>query len=110
MKKENRARLERAGWKVGDAAEFLELTKEEAAFVELKVALARSLKRRRQAKKWTQTQLANAIGSSQPRVAKMEAADASVSVDLLIKALLTMGATRRDLAKVIGAPKTRSAV
>jgi len=109
MKKDKRARLEEAGWKVGDTSEFLELTREEAAFVELKVALASSLKKRRQARKWTQTQLANAIGSSQPRVAKMEVADASVSVDLLIKALLTMGATRRDLAKVIAAPKTRSA-
>jgi DNA-binding XRE family transcriptional regulator len=109
MKKGKRARLEGAGWKLGDAAEFLDLTKEEAAFVELKVALASSLKERRQSKRWTQTQLAAAIGSSQPRVAKMEAADATVSVDLLIKALLTMGATRRDLAKVIGAPKARSA-
>lgn len=109
MKKEKRARLERAGWKVGDTAEFLELTKEEAAYVELKVALARSLKKRRQAKKWTQTQLAAAVGSSQPRVAKMESADRSVSVDLLIKALLTIGATRRDLAKTIGATKARNA-
>jgi DNA-binding XRE family transcriptional regulator len=109
MKKSKQERLERAGWNVGDAAEFLELTKEEAAFVELKVSLADSLKKRRQKRKWTQTQLANAIGSSQPRVAKMEAADSSVSVDLLIKALLTMGATRIDLAKVIGARKTRSA-
>ena len=109
MKREKRARLEGAGWKVGEASDFLELTKEEAAFVDLKVALASSLKRRRQSKRWTQTQLANAIGSSQPRVAKMEAADSSVSVDLLIKALLTIGATRRDLAKVIGAPKARSA-
>ena len=109
MKKEKRTRLEGAGWRVGDAAEFLELSKEEAAFVELKVALANSLKERRRARKWTQTQLASAIGSSQPRVAKMEAADASVSIDLLVKALLTIGATRRDLAKVIGAPKSRSA-
>ena len=109
MKKEKRGRLEGAGWKVSDATNFLELTKEEAAFVDLKVALAGSLKERRQSKRWTQTQLANAIGSSQPRVAKMEAADSSVSVDLLIKALLTMGATRRDLAKVIAAPEARSA-
>ena len=109
MKKSKRARLEGAGWKVGDAKDFLDLTKEETAFVELKVALATSLRKRRQAKKWTQTQLAKAIGSSQPRVAKMEAADASVSIDLLIKALLTIGATRRDLAKVIGAPKSRRA-
>jgi DNA-binding XRE family transcriptional regulator len=109
MKNDKRARLEKKGWKVGDAADFLELSKEEAAFVELKLALARSLKKRRQTKKWTQTQLAKAIGSSQPRVAKMESADSSVSVDLLIKALLSMGASRRDLAKAIAAPKARNA-
>jgi DNA-binding XRE family transcriptional regulator len=109
MKNDKKARLSKKGWKVGDAADFLELSKEEAAFVELKLALARSLKKRRQTKKWTQTQLAKAIGSSQPRVAKMESADSSVSVDLLIKALLTMGASRRDLAKAIGAPKARNA-
>ncbi|MCG8592468.1 MAG: helix-turn-helix domain-containing protein [Proteobacteria bacterium] len=109
MKKEKRARLEGKGWKVGGADDFLELTKEEAVFVDLKVALARSLKKRRQSRKWTQTQLANAIGSSQPRVAKMEAADSSVSIDLLIKALLAMGASKRDLAKTIAAPKARSA-
>lgn len=109
MKNDKRARLEKKGWKVGDAADFLELSKEEAAFVELKLALSRSLKKRRQTKKWTQTQLAKAIGSSQPRVAKMESADSSVSVDLLIKALLSMGASRRDLAKAIAAPKARNA-
>lgn len=57
----------------------------------------------------TQAEVADAIGSSQPRVARMEAADASVSVDLLIMALLSIGAPRRDLAKVISAPEARSA-
>ena len=109
MKNEKRARLEKNGWKVGESADFLELSREEAAFVELKLALAQSLKKRRQAKKWTQTQLAKAIGSSQPRVAKMESADRTTSVDSLIKALLTMGASRRELAKTIGAPKARNA-
>ena len=109
MKKEKRARLVEAGWSIGDATDFLELTKEESAFVEMKIALARSLKRRRQSRKWTQTQLAEAIGSSQPRVAKMEAADSSVSIDLLVKALLSMGATRSDLARVISARTSRSA-
>ena len=109
MKKEKRARLDKRGWKVGNTADFLGLSEEEAAFVELKIALAQSLKKRRQAKKWTQTQLAKAIGSSQPRVAKMESADRSVSVDLLIKALLSIGASRRDLAKTIEAPKARNA-
>ena len=42
---------------------------------------------------------AHLVGSSQSRVAKMEAADASVSVDLLIRSLLKLGAARKDLAK-----------
>ena len=107
MKKSKQALLEGAGWKVGDAKDFLDLTNEESALVDLKVAPASSLRKRRQAKKLTQTRLANAIGSSQPRVAKMEAAEATVSVDLLIKTLLKIAATRRDLAKLIAAPKSR---
>jgi len=109
MNKNKKSRLASKGWQVGDAGDFLDLTEEEAAFVDLKVALAQSLKKRRQARKWTQTQLANAIGSSQPRVAKMEGADPSVSIDLLIKALLSTGASRRDLANVISTPRARSA-
>ncbi len=109
MNKNEKSRLESKGWQVGDAGDFLDLTEEEAALVDLKVALAESLKKRRQARKWAQTQLANAIGSSQPRVAKMEGADPSVSIDLLIKALLSMGASRSDLANVISTPRARSA-
>ncbi len=109
MKKTKQTRLESGGWKVGDSAEFLGLNKEEAAFVEMKVALARSLRERRQGLGWTQSQLAEAMGSSQPRVAKMESADSAVSIDLLMKALLTAGATCRDLATVIGASGVRSA-
>lgn len=49
----------------------------------------------------TQTQLAKRLESSQSRVAKMEAGDRSVSLDLLVRSLLAVGMTRRDLAKVI---------
>ncbi|MHC4447337.1 MAG: helix-turn-helix transcriptional regulator [Planctomycetota bacterium] len=109
MKKTKKRRLEAAGWKVGTAAEFLGLSKEEAAFVEMKLSLSRSLKKRRQAKRLTQAQLAKAIGSSQSRVAKMEAADAEVSIDLLIRSLLAIGATRKQLARIIEAPVRRTA-
>lgn len=101
MKAERKRRLERAGWRVGGAEELLGLTKGEAAFIELKLALARSLKRRRLARNLTQAQLSGVIGSSQSRVAKMEAADRSVSLDLLVRSLFAVGATRRDLARVI---------
>ena len=97
-----RKRLEAAGWSVGSATDFLKLSPEEAAFVELKLRLSESLKRRRQSKKLSQAALAKKIKSSQSRVAKMEAGDPSVSLDLLIRALLAIGATRNDLARVLG--------
>jgi ribosome-binding protein aMBF1 (putative translation factor) len=109
MRKAKKEKLEAAGWRVGTAQEFLGLSKEEAAFVEMKLALAGSVRRRRQAKRLTQTQLAKRIGSSQSRVAKMEAADPSVSVDLLLKALLSMGASRSELARIISKRSRRAA-
>jgi transcriptional regulator with XRE-family HTH domain len=101
MNEQKRKRLEAAGWKVGTAREFLGLTEEEAAFVELKLALARSVKLWRSARRLSQKNLAKLLGSSQSRVAKMEAADPSVSIDLLIRSLLALGARRTDLASVI---------
>jgi predicted XRE-type DNA-binding protein len=101
MDKNKKASLERAGWRVGDAADFLELTAEEAAFVELKLALAGYLRDIRVTHGWTQAHVARLLGSSQSRVAKMESADASVSVDLLVKSLLALGASRKDVGKVI---------
>ncbi len=102
MEAAKRKRLEAAGWSVGSAADFLKLSPEEADFVELKLRLSESLKRRRQSKKLSQADLAKKIKSSQSRVAKMEAGDPSVSLDLLIRALLAIGATRNDLARVLG--------
>jgi len=109
MKKGKRDRLKAAGWVVGDASDFLGLTKEEAAFVEMKLALADSVRRRRQARRLTQTQLAKKLGSSQSRVAKMEAADSSVSIDLLMRALLEMGASRAEVARVLTKSVRRAA-
>ena len=109
MKRSKRERLEAAGWRVGNASDFLGLTKEEAAFVEMKLALADSVRRRRQARRLTQTQLARRIGSSQSRVAKMEAADPSVSIDLLMRALLEMGASRAEVARTISKRVRRAA-
>jgi predicted XRE-type DNA-binding protein len=99
MDTETRKKLERAGWKTGDARAFLELSEAEAEFIEMKLALAADLKARRKARRLNQTQVARIVGSSQSRVAKMEAADASVSIDLLVRALLQLGAERKDLAE-----------
>jgi DNA-binding XRE family transcriptional regulator len=101
MKPNKKRRLAARGWVVGSAREFLGLNEEEAAFVELKLALADNLKQRRLKRGMTQTQLAKRLESSQSRVAKMEAGDRSVSLDLLVRSLLTVGMTRRELAKVI---------
>ena len=103
MDKRKQKRLEAAGWKVGDASEFLDLTPEEAEYVELKLALGSYLRDIRRTNRWTQTQLANRLGSSQSRVAKMEVADSSVTVDLLVKSLLSVGASPKDVGRVIGA-------
>lgn len=109
MKRSKRERLEAAGWRVGTAAEFLGLTAEESAFVEMKLALADGVRRRRQAKRLTQIQLAARIGSSQSRVAKMETADPTVSIDLLVRTLLAMGASRAEVARVIRTRSRRAA-
>lgn len=101
MKKTKMEKLKAAGWKVGSAKSFLGLSKEEAALVEIKVALAASLRRRRIRRKLTQEGLAKFLRSSQSRVAKMEAADSSVSIDLLLRSLLALGVTQRGVARIL---------
>ena len=109
MKNEKRKKIEAAGWRVGTASQLLGLSKEEAELVELKLALAQGLRLRREARRLTQGRLAKLIGSSQSRVAKMEAADSTVTLDLLLRSLLATGATRRELAKIIQRPTGSSA-
>jgi len=101
MDKAKQKRLEAKGWKVGSTTDFLRLSNEEARYIELKLALSEHLKKRRMRKKLTQEQLAKMMSSSQSRVAKMEAGDPTVSLDLLVRCLLTLGASEKDLAKVI---------
>jgi len=109
MNRAKKRTLEKKGWKIGTADEFLGLTPEESAYIELKLQLAKGLSVRRKEKQLTQLQLAKLLNSSQSRVAKMEAGDPSVSLDLLIKSLFTLGSSPSDLARIIG-EKTLSAV
>ena len=97
MHKNKQSRLERSGWRVGTAEEFLKLTPQESAYVELKLALSRRLQQHRRRKKLTQVQLATVLRSSQSRVAKMEAGDPSVSIDLLVRSLIALGLRPRTL-------------
>ena len=105
MDKTKQKKLEQAGWRVGSAAEFLELSPEESAFVDLKLALSGELRDRRTGQGLSQVELARRLGSSQSRVAKMEASDPTVSVDLLLRALLAVGASRQEIAKAIAKAK-----
>jgi DNA-binding XRE family transcriptional regulator len=107
MKAAKRKKLESAGWKVGSTAEFLGLCDEEAMLVSMKLALASNVKERRSRLKLTQQALAKRLGSSQSRIAKIEAADPSVSLELLVRSAAALGATRVEIGKIIGA-KTAS--
>ena len=101
MIESKRKRLEAKGWKIGSARQFLDLNDQEEAYIELRLRLADALKRQRISRNLTQEDLAKAVSSSQSRVAKMEAGDPSVSLDLLVRSLLAMGASNGDLAKII---------
>jgi ribosome-binding protein aMBF1 (putative translation factor) len=105
MRKQKKTRLEAKGWKVGTVKEFLGLSNEESAYLELKIKLAAGLRQRRQQKGLSQLDLAGKLQSSQSRVAKMEAGDPSVSLDLLIRSLITLGASDRELSQIIATPR-----
>lgn len=101
MRVSKRKNLEAAGWRLGSPRELLGLSAEEQTYIELRLKLAGGLKARRQARGVTQVQLAQRIKSSQSRVAKMESGDPTVSLDLLVKSLLALGASNRELAEII---------
>jgi ribosome-binding protein aMBF1 (putative translation factor) len=101
MTTEKRRKLEKKGWRIGSVGDFLELSPEESAYVELKVRLARELRQRRQKLGISQVEVAKKLQSSQSRVAKMEAGDPSVSMDLLVRSLLALGGRVRLLHKAV---------
>ena len=101
MNANKRKKLEAAGWHVGTVAEFLDLSEVDSFVVEFRLALGQALRHRRTQLGISQQTLATKLKSSQSRVAKMEAADATVSIDLLVRGLAMTGATRKDLARVL---------
>jgi ribosome-binding protein aMBF1 (putative translation factor) len=101
MRKKKKKRLQAEGWRIGTVKEFLGLSDEESAYIELKIRLAAGLRRRRQQKGLSQLDLAAKLQSSQSRVAKMEAGDPSVSLDLLIRSLISLGASERELSRIM---------
>ncbi len=100
-------RLETAGWKIGDASDFLGLSPEEAELIAFKLALATRVRELRVSQGITQLQLAKAVGSSQSRIAKLEAADSSVSTDFMLKSYFKLGAKSRDIHSMVAKWKSR---
>ncbi len=78
MRRTKKERLEKKGWKVGTVEEFLDLSPDESAYIEMKLRLSESLRQRRKRRRLSQVELAKLIKSSQSRVAKMEGGDPSV--------------------------------
>ena len=101
MDAKKKAKLEATGWKIGSAEEFLGLSKAESEYIKIKVALAKGLREKREKQGLTQVRLAKRANTSQSRLAKMEAGEGHVSLDLMIKALLTAGADGREVAAII---------
>jgi predicted XRE-type DNA-binding protein len=89
------------GWTQGSVRDLLGLTDEEAILVEIRVRLSENVREMRRAKRLTQRQLAERIGSTQPRVAMLERAGASI--EMLLRALLALGASRREIARLLAA-------
>jgi transcriptional regulator with XRE-family HTH domain len=96
-----RKRHEEAGWQVGSVADFLGLTEEEAVYIDLRVRLAAALKARRRAANLSQKAFATVMRSSQSRIAKVEANNHTVSLDLLIRSLIALGVTMDELARIL---------
>jgi len=101
MDKQKRKKLEEKGFRVGSAADFLDLTPEEEAYIEIRLEVSTLIKTQRTKRGWTQEQLARVMGSSQSRVAKMEAGDPSTSLDLMIKTLLRLGISKQEIGKLL---------
>jgi DNA-binding XRE family transcriptional regulator len=101
MNKKKRKQLEDKGFQVGSAADFLNLTPEEEAYIDIRLDISNLVKAQRAKKGWTQEQLARAIGSSQSRIAKLEGGDPGISLDLMIKALLQLGTSKKQIGKLL---------
>jgi len=97
MKTNKLERIKAAGWEIGNAGDFLQLNDEESRLLALKLSLISAVKKSRIKRKLSQIDLAKRMKSSQSRIAKIEAGDSSVSLDLIVRALIASGATTRDI-------------
>jgi predicted XRE-type DNA-binding protein len=91
MKPAKQKALEAAGWRFGDAADFLGMDDQERQLLDVRVKLAIAIRREREAQHLTQAQLGERLKTSQPRVAKIERAASDVSLDQLVRAFTVVG-------------------
>jgi DNA-binding XRE family transcriptional regulator len=105
MKQSKRDELTKLGYRVTSTQEFLGLSDEEMALIDLKLSLIEKLKEIRGLKKITQQQLARLMHSSQSRIAMIEQGRPDVSLDLICRALFALGVSRRELGKAIASSK-----
>ena len=91
MKAAKRKLLEAAGWRIGDAADFLGMDEGERQLLDARVQLALAIRRQREAQQVSQKQLGTKLKTTQPRVAKIEQAAADVSLDQLVRAFAAAG-------------------
>ena len=101
MNSKRRKELETKGWKFGGVEDFLGLTEEELEYIEVKITLSEMVKDYREKKGLTQIAAAEILNSSQSRLSKIETADPTVSIDLQIKSLLALGATKQEIGQKI---------
>ncbi len=100
MKKSKLQKLKDAGWKSGSVQEFLGLTDIESALIEVRVALFEAFQKMRKEKKLTQQEAAKLLNTSQSRISKLEKGDPSVTLDLMIRSLVTLGAKKEDFVRI----------
>lgn len=105
MKTQKKQHLEKAGFRAGSAAELLNLSAEESTLLNMRLALAGAVRGRRTQQGFSQSELARRLGSSQSRVAKLEAGESNVSFELLVRAMLVTGAKPSEVGRAIAAGK-----
>lgn len=101
MKATKVRKLRAAGWKVGSVREFLGLSEGETRLLRIRLGLVGAIRVARERSGLSQVELAERMGSSQSRVAKLESGDPSVSIDLMLRALIATGATDSDISKAL---------
>jgi Helix-turn-helix len=94
-------KLQGTDWQIGDAADFLQLSVEESALIDIRLSLAQAAKQSRVQHALPQTELAKRMKSNQSHITKIESADPSVSIDLMVRALLASGAGRADVVRAL---------